>query len=98
MRVKLGFNSDALAGSGTYDESKEAVIAIWFKKVGDIVEKDEPLFEFETSKATMELESPISGVIVEINQAYINDPSWTWSGDRRGRPPAEDVSDGWPAE
>ena len=44
----------------------EGTIASWLKKVGDRIEEDEPLAEIEAEKATKELESPASGVLVEI--------------------------------
>jgi len=44
----------------------EATIGTWFKKVGDTVKVDEPLVELETDKVTVEVPSPISGVLTEI--------------------------------
>ena len=44
----------------------EATIATWFKKIGDPVELDEMLCELETDKVTVEVPSPIAGVITEI--------------------------------
>ena len=44
----------------------EATIATWFKKIGDPVELDEMLCELETDKVTVEVPSPITGVITEI--------------------------------
>ena len=44
----------------------EVTIAQWFKQVGDIVKKDEPLVELETDKAAQELVSPEDGVLEEI--------------------------------
>ena len=44
----------------------EAQIGQWYKKVGDQINVDEPLVELETDKATQELPSPISGVVIEI--------------------------------
>ena len=44
----------------------EATIATWFKKVGDPVELDEMLCELETDKVTVEVPSPINGIITEI--------------------------------
>jgi pyruvate dehydrogenase E2 component (dihydrolipoamide acetyltransferase) len=42
----------------------EATLAGWLKQPGDPVEKGEALFEFETDKAVMEVESPASGVLL----------------------------------
>ncbi|MEM1248371.1 MAG: 2-oxoglutarate dehydrogenase complex dihydrolipoyllysine-residue succinyltransferase [Acidobacteriota bacterium] len=44
----------------------EAIIAQWFKKVGDTVAVDEPIAELETDKVTLELPSPVSGTILEL--------------------------------
>jgi pyruvate dehydrogenase E2 component (dihydrolipoamide acetyltransferase) len=38
----------------------------WLKKEGDSVSKGEPLFEIETDKAVMEVESPADGVLAGI--------------------------------
>ena len=44
----------------------EAVIAKWFKKEGEIVEKDEVIAELETDKVTQEIYSPKKGIIKKI--------------------------------
>lgn len=44
----------------------EGIIGKWLKKPGDRVEKYEPLVEVVTDKVTMELPSPVSGVLVRI--------------------------------
>jgi 2-oxoglutarate dehydrogenase E2 component (dihydrolipoamide succinyltransferase) len=44
----------------------EAIVARWFKAVGDAVALDEPLVELETDKVTVEVPSPVSGVLVEV--------------------------------
>lgn len=44
---------------------QEVRIIRLFKQVGELVNKDEPLYEIETDKAVMEIESPCSGVIKE---------------------------------
>ena len=44
----------------------EGTVTAWLKNVGDRVEEDEPLAEIEAEKATQELESPASGVLIEI--------------------------------
>ena len=44
----------------------EATIATWFKNIGDPVELDDMLCELETDKVTVEVPSPIAGVITEI--------------------------------
>jgi 2-oxoglutarate dehydrogenase E2 component (dihydrolipoamide succinyltransferase) len=44
----------------------EGTITQWFKKVGDSVAEDEPLFEISTDKVDTEVPSPIAGTITEI--------------------------------
>ncbi len=44
----------------------EGIITRWFKKVGDMVARDEPLFEVSTDKVDSEMPSPAAGVLVEI--------------------------------
>jgi 2-oxoglutarate dehydrogenase E2 component (dihydrolipoamide succinyltransferase) len=44
----------------------EGIITQWFKKVGDVVARDEPLFEVSTDKVDSEMPSPAAGVLVEI--------------------------------
>src|ERR671938_34004 len=44
----------------------EGTIVRWIKKVGDKVERDEPLFEISTDKVDAEIPSPAAGVVSEI--------------------------------
>ena len=44
----------------------EGTITRWFKKVGDSVAADEPLFEVSTDKVDTEVPSPIAGTVTEI--------------------------------
>ena len=44
----------------------EGTIVRWIKKVGDKVERDEPLFEISTDKVDAEIPSPMAGVLTEI--------------------------------
>ena len=45
----------------------EATVAKWLKKPGDEIEADEPIVELETDKVNLEVPSPITGVLSEIN-------------------------------
>ena len=45
----------------------EATVAKWLKKEGDFVEADEPIVELETDKVNLEVPSPITGTLIEIN-------------------------------
>lgn len=47
----------------------EATVGKWFKAAGDAVKVDEPLCELETDKVTVEVPSPVSGVLSEIKVA-----------------------------
>ena len=44
----------------------EGTITKWLKKVGDRVERDEPLFEISTDKVDAEIPSPAAGTLTEI--------------------------------
>ncbi len=44
----------------------EGTITKWLRKVGDHVEKDEPLFEISTDKVDAEIPAPIAGTLTEI--------------------------------
>ncbi len=44
----------------------EGTIVRWIKKVGDAVDRDEPLFEISTDKVDAEIPSPGAGVLTEI--------------------------------
>src|SRR5215510_6998404 len=41
-------------------------IVRWIKKVGEQVERDEPLFEISTDKVDAEIPSPAAGVLTDI--------------------------------
>jgi len=45
----------------------EATVAKWLKSEGDAVEADEPIVELETDKVNLEVPSPVTGVLSEIN-------------------------------
>jgi 2-oxoisovalerate dehydrogenase E2 component (dihydrolipoyl transacylase) len=44
----------------------EAEIVAWHVKVGDVIEEDQPIADMMTDKATVEMESPVSGVVVTV--------------------------------
>jgi 2-oxoglutarate dehydrogenase E2 component (dihydrolipoamide succinyltransferase) len=44
----------------------EGTIVRWIKKVGDSIDRDEPLFEISTDKVDAEIPSPGAGVLIEI--------------------------------
>jgi pyruvate dehydrogenase E2 component (dihydrolipoamide acetyltransferase) len=47
-------------------DMEEGRIVSWLKKVGDPVERGEPIAEIETDKTTVEMEAMASGTLVEI--------------------------------
>src|SRR5262245_7211778 len=44
----------------------EGTIVRWIKKVGEAVDRDEPLFEISTDKVDAEIPAPATGVLTEI--------------------------------
>ena len=44
----------------------EGTIVRWIKKVGDKIDRDEPLFEISTDKVDAEIPAPAAGVLAEI--------------------------------
>ena len=45
----------------------EATVSKWLKNKGDKVEADEPIVELETDKVNLEVPSPVTGILSEIN-------------------------------
>ena len=45
----------------------EATVSKWLKNEGETVDADEPIVELETDKVNLEVPSPISGTLVQIN-------------------------------
>lgn len=44
----------------------EAEIVAWHVKIGDRIEEDQPLADMMTDKATVEMESPVAGVVTAV--------------------------------
>lgn len=44
-----------------------ATIVQWFKKIGDVVQLDEPLLEVSTDKVNSEIPSPVAGILSQIH-------------------------------
>src|SRR5688572_17605747 len=44
----------------------EGTITKWLKKLGERVERDEPLFEISTDKVDAEIPSPAAGTLTEV--------------------------------
>jgi pyruvate dehydrogenase E2 component (dihydrolipoamide acetyltransferase) len=47
-------------------DMEEGKLQSWLKKIGDRVERGEPIAEVETDKTTVEMEAMASGTLVEI--------------------------------
>jgi pyruvate dehydrogenase E2 component (dihydrolipoamide acetyltransferase) len=65
--------SSPAAGPGTEvlmpqmgESITEGTITKWLKKVGDTVQRDEPIFEISTDKVDAEIPSPVAGTLSEI--------------------------------
>ncbi len=65
----------------------EGTIVRWIKKVGDAIDKDEPLFEISTDKVDAEIPSPGAGRAARDQGQGRRDRSGQQRrrGDRRGR-------------
>jgi pyruvate dehydrogenase E2 component (dihydrolipoamide acetyltransferase) len=66
-------NPPTIGGPGTEvlmpqmgESITEGTITKWLKKVGDTVQRDEPIFEISTDKVDAEIPSPVAGVLSEI--------------------------------
>ena len=44
----------------------EAEIVVWHVKVGDKISEDQPLADMMTDKATVEMESPVAGIVTKV--------------------------------
>ncbi|MES2059013.1 MAG: dihydrolipoamide acetyltransferase family protein [Pseudomonadota bacterium] len=76
----------------------EAEIVAWHVKVGDRVEEDQGLADMMTDKATVEMESPVSGTVIELagevgDQVSIGSPLVVIETDAaEGEAPASDAA------
>ncbi|HKP75753.1 MAG TPA: biotin/lipoyl-containing protein, partial [Longimicrobiaceae bacterium] len=44
----------------------EGTVSVWRKKIGEKVERDEPIMEISTDKVDAEIPSPVAGILAEI--------------------------------
>ena len=75
----------------------EGTIVRWIKKVGDTVDRDEPLFEISTDKVDAEIPSPAAGVLAEIKvkegeTVAVNSVVATIGAQGEARPPGPEAS------
>ena len=73
----------------------EGTIVRWMKKVGDQVDRDEPLFEISTDKVDAEIPSPAAGVLTSITvkegeTVAVNSVVAVIGGASDAAPPAEE--------
>jgi pyruvate dehydrogenase E2 component (dihydrolipoamide acetyltransferase) len=61
-----GINAEIVRMPKMSDTMEEGTIAVWHKKVGDVVESGELMAEVETDKATMEYESYNDGTVLYL--------------------------------
>lgn len=47
-------------------EGTEAVVSSWLRRIGDLVQENDPLLELETDKVSVEVPAPTSGRVAEI--------------------------------
>ena len=71
----------------------EGTITKWLKKVGEQVERDEPLFEISTDKVDAEIPSPAAGTLTEVRfkegeTVEVNTVVAVLDGDQAGAAPA----------
>ena len=59
----------------------EGTITKWFKKVGDAVAADEPLFEVSTEKVDTEVPAPMAGYLAEIKVPEVEWKFWMNDGE-----------------
>jgi pyruvate dehydrogenase E2 component (dihydrolipoamide acetyltransferase) len=74
--IDTASQTEAPAESGTEvlmpqmgESITEGTITKWLKKVGDTVQRDEPIFEISTDKVDAEIPSPIAGTLTAIKAA-----------------------------
>ena len=53
----------------------EAEIVTWHVAVGDRIEEDQPLADMMTDKATVEMESPVAGIVAAVAGEARRDPN-----------------------
>lgn len=79
-KIKFGFYP---LNTNKYDPTlPDLQIVEWYKKVGDKVELYEPILSFDSSKISGDMESPASGIIIEIYPEFIEESygenGWLW--------------------
>ncbi|MGY8739046.1 MAG: biotin/lipoyl-containing protein, partial [bacterium] len=66
MTDSIPIEMPQLSAGQDEDASEGATLASWLVAVGDLVEQGEVVAELETDKATVELESPVAGRVLEL--------------------------------
>ena len=79
-------NGSATVGLTSYAEDKLGdIVYVSLPEPGDPVSAGEPFGEVESVKAVSNLFSPVTGVVLEVNEEVVEDPSminvdpyWAW--------------------
>jgi len=69
---------DNIVTSGITDYAQEKlgdIVSVELPRIGDEVEKGEPIGMIDSQKASTEVFAPVSGVIVEVNELLNDDPA-----------------------
>ncbi len=74
--VKVEEENIVTAGITDYAQEKLGdIVSVELPRIGDEVEKGEPIGMIDSQKASTEVFAPVSGVIVEINDLLNDDPA-----------------------
>jgi glycine cleavage system H protein len=69
---------DNVVAMGITDYAQEKlgdIVSVELPRVGDEVEKGEPIGMIDSQKASSEVFAPVSGVVVEVNELLNDDPA-----------------------
>jgi len=64
-KIAISITDVRVPKTGGMNTSKVSVVR-WLKRVGERVEKGEPVVELETEKVSYELDSPVDGTLLKI--------------------------------
>ena len=74
--VKVEEDNIVTAGITDYAQEKLGdIVSVELPRIGDEVEKGEPIGMIDSQKASTEVFAPVSGVIVEVNELLNDDPA-----------------------
>jgi glycine cleavage system H protein len=74
--VKVEEDNVVTIGITDYAQEKLGdIVSVDLPRVGDEVEKDEPIGMIDSQKASSEVFAPVSGVVLEVNEMLADDPA-----------------------